>query len=135
MGGELAERFVNELAELTGVTPIEAILFGSRARGDATEESDYDLLLIYDEVTPAVQQAIDALWTEYLLEHCAVMSVHLVCHEEMRVMRHEPFVINARREGVCVGKDRGPRALIPVMTNRSRARGSCDAESRGGIEP
>ncbi len=31
--------------------PVRIVLFGSRARGDAREDSDYDLLVVLDEVT------------------------------------------------------------------------------------
>ncbi|OGN87654.1 MAG: hypothetical protein A2X23_09940 [Chloroflexi bacterium GWC2_73_18] len=32
------------------VDPVRIILFGSRARGDARDDSDYDILVILDEV-------------------------------------------------------------------------------------
>lgn len=32
--------------------PQRVILFGSRARGEAAEDSDYDLLVVLDEATP-----------------------------------------------------------------------------------
>ena len=33
--------------------PIRVILFGSRARGEATEDSDIDLLVVLDDAAPA----------------------------------------------------------------------------------
>lgn len=32
------------------VDPVRIVLFGSRARGDADDDSDYDLLIIFDEI-------------------------------------------------------------------------------------
>ena len=42
----LVDTVVERIAE--AVKPDQIILFGSRARGDATEDSDLDLLLVYD---------------------------------------------------------------------------------------
>ena len=38
----------------------QILLFGSRARGDATVDSDYDLLVVVDKVDAAVTQGLDA---------------------------------------------------------------------------
>ena len=37
------------------------LFFGSRARGDASPESDFDCLLIFDNVTPEIKQQLDEL--------------------------------------------------------------------------
>ncbi len=43
---DLIRRVVLEEAEKLGVTVERIILFGSRARGDAREDSDYDILIV-----------------------------------------------------------------------------------------
>ena len=48
-GGEMIERAGRALIEATAA-PAKVILFGSRARGDADERSDFDFLVIEQEV-------------------------------------------------------------------------------------
>ena len=43
---DLLQQGVIALAEARGDRLVAVVLFGSRARGDATEESDWDLLVI-----------------------------------------------------------------------------------------
>src|SRR5688572_16571078 len=60
---ELAE-VVRRLVEL--FQPDRIYLFGSQARGEATEDSDYDLLVVVPEnaarTSQQIGQAYDALW-------------------------------------------------------------------------
>ncbi len=42
--------------------PQRVILFGSRARGDAREDSDLDLLVVVDDDTPAEKLSWESLW-------------------------------------------------------------------------
>lgn len=42
--------------------PLEIRLFGSRARGDAGPESDYDLLIVVDDAAPRARVSIRAAY-------------------------------------------------------------------------
>ena len=42
--------------------PLQIILFGSQARGDAYRDSDIDMLVVFAELTEAVEQA-RSIWT------------------------------------------------------------------------
>ena len=77
-------------------------LFGSRARGEAAPDSDYDLLLVLDRVTAADREAVVALEAEQLLERGAVFSTFLLSPAGLRRRRGEPFLINVQREGVAL---------------------------------
>jgi predicted nucleotidyltransferase len=54
---EMVERAGRALIEAASV-PAKVILFGSRARGDADEESDFDFLVIEEKVTDRLAEAV-----------------------------------------------------------------------------
>ena len=79
-------------------------LFGSHARGEATEGSDIDVAMVLDEYEHASTEIIRTgdLVGRLSLEHDCVLSVIPV-----RVGQWEaggsPLMLNLRREGVAVG--------------------------------
>lgn len=79
----------------------QIVFFGSRARGDATPESDYDGLLVFDEVTAAVKSDLDRLAAQWLLERGIVVAWVAISEADLDRLRYEPFLRNARREGIA----------------------------------
>lgn len=79
----------------------QILFFGSRARGDATTESDFDCLLIFTEVTPSLKRDLDKLSAQWLLERGIVFSWVAVTEADLERLRYEPFLQNARREGIA----------------------------------
>lgn len=80
----------------------QVLLFGSRARGDATAGSDYDLLVVVDQVDHTVTNGIDAIAGQALLEHGAVLSAFPVTEDDRVRRKYSPLLINVAREGVAV---------------------------------
>jgi predicted nucleotidyltransferase len=80
----------------------QVILFGSRARGDFTEESDYDCLVLVDRVSAAVEEAINELSGELLYEYNEVFSIFPVQEEKFQQDVYEPLYMNVRREGLIL---------------------------------
>jgi len=78
----------------------ELVLFGSRARGDATAESDYDCLVVVDRVTRLTKSIIDDAAGEVLYRFGAVLSAFPVSEEARRKRKYSPLFINAAREGI-----------------------------------
>ena len=81
------------------------ILYGSRARGDASPASDYDVLILVDtDVQPDLEDRIgDALY-EIELEHDAVISALVFNREVWDEPRYRalPLHENVDREGIVL---------------------------------
>jgi predicted nucleotidyltransferase len=59
-----AYEFTNKIKDFDGV--ISVVLFGSVARGEATKDSDIDLMVIYSIKSPEIIKKINSLATENL---------------------------------------------------------------------
>jgi predicted nucleotidyltransferase len=53
----VAEQLRERILQAFGARVRRIILFGSRARGDALADSDYDVLVVLDELAPAERHA------------------------------------------------------------------------------
>ena len=80
----------------------EIILFGSRARGDSAPDSDYDCLLVLDEIPPETENIISDITGELLYHHSALFSIFPVLEETYRYQKYDPFLMNIRKEGVSI---------------------------------
>ena len=78
------------------------ILFGSYSRGDNTEYSDIDLLiLVNSRLTRDETRKVDDLIAGYSLEHDVVIS-GLVYPIETYQRFNTPFLLNIKEEGIVV---------------------------------
>jgi len=108
MRGSTAERLIlGELRETLrshyGSRLVELVLFGSRARGEAEEESDYDVLVVLQgNVSPGRErQAVGDAVYGICREHDVVIMCHFAAADRYDRER-SPFLMNVRREGVLV---------------------------------
>jgi predicted nucleotidyltransferase len=78
------------------------ILFGSYSRGDSTEYSDIDLMiLVNSRLTRDETRKVDDLIADYSLEHDVVIS-GLVYPIDTYKRFNTPFLLNIKEEGIVV---------------------------------
>lgn len=99
---KILEMFLERIKTHFGNYLKKVILFGSMARDDFSSESDYDLLLIFDEVKKDTKEFIEDLASEILIEYGKLFSTFLLTQQQFEQMRFEPFIINAQKEGVLL---------------------------------
>ncbi len=83
----------------------EIVLFGSRARGDARPESDYDLLFLAQQpLTPMQRETLNDALYEIELRHGIVISSIIIDRSRWETPRHRvtPLHQYIDREGIVL---------------------------------
>jgi predicted nucleotidyltransferase len=88
--------------EVLGDKVRQIILFGSRSRGDAEKDSDYDILLLVERRTRALEDQIDDIAYEMLDGYGAVVVIFVFEVETFEQETQEPLFCNIRREGLVL---------------------------------
>lgn len=108
--GELDRQLVEELKrrlppEVRGHLR-QMILFGSRARGDASIDSDLDLVALVDTKTLELEQALDEIAYNVMWDHDfqPVISLKVFSEDRFRSAfdRGLSFYRNVMREGIVI---------------------------------
>jgi predicted nucleotidyltransferase len=98
----IAKEFVRRLAERIDSGRFQVTLFGSRARGDADEESDLDLLVRLNENDSegVVKAVVSHIACDLTLEHGILVAAFVA--DEKFVNQHEKFSFleTVEKEGV-----------------------------------
>ena len=95
---EFSERIKNALEDRLK----KIILFGSRTRGDFSEVSDYDFLIVVDRRDDEVREQILRIEVE-MLDKYNTLFASIVCDEkEWEKESRFPLGINIVREGIVL---------------------------------
>jgi len=104
MWREALDTLTSELQALYGPRLQRIVLYGSRARGDAANDSDIDVLVVLDSLGDfwLEHSRISPIAGRISLQYDVVLSIIPVDAREMENPQ-TPLLVNARREGVSVG--------------------------------
>ena len=107
----MGEQDRNIVKELKQRLPVEVkshlaklILYGSRARGDAADDSDLDLIALVDEKTPVLENQLEDIAYRLMWDHNFQPIISLKVFSEERFKQAAAkglsFYRNVEREGV-----------------------------------
>jgi uncharacterized protein len=71
---DIIQRFATESKDVLHEHLLAEYLFGSYARGTYTPESDIDILLLVDQMTPEIRRQMSGLAVEYSLNYNIYIS-------------------------------------------------------------
>jgi len=99
----LVDQVKERLQETYGEKIKQVILYGSYVRGDATSDSDVDILIVVAEsLNPfEVRKGLSEFLFDILLEEGELISV-IAVPEHIFENYNSPFVMNVKREGMKV---------------------------------
>lgn len=103
VGATVAE-FSALLRRCFGARLKQVVLFGSHARGEATEDSDVDLLVVVEALTSADAREVDAFVGDILTRTDVLLSPLLLSvarFDELRA-RERRIVAEIERDGVAL---------------------------------
>jgi|YNPNPStandDraft_1061719.scaffolds.fasta_scaffold62937_2 predicted nucleotidyltransferase len=92
----------NNLEHLLGDRLVNIVLFGSRARGDFSDESDIDVAIIVRELTKKLKDKILDEVAQVELEYDMPISAFVLSEEEFNQLkrRERRIALDIEREGI-----------------------------------
>jgi len=101
---EVLSQFKEACAQVFGDNLQDIILFGSHARGEATTESDIDVLVILNNDDPGTRRDVYSLVVDTFLKTDIYLSVKVISEEHRIYLREKDasFITNVEREGIRI---------------------------------
>ena len=96
---EIAKEFASQISS---EKIVKMILFGSVARGDDSEESDIDILIVTNRENPELESTIRDIVVDYILKKEVVISPFVMSEEYFNKTKDYSFLKNVIEEGVLL---------------------------------
>ncbi|NUO09416.1 MAG: nucleotidyltransferase domain-containing protein [Candidatus Brocadia sp.] len=97
---KISQEFANNVRKKLGNHVKEIILFGSRARGDFAEGSDYDLLIVLDERKKAYEKVLLEIGVDFLNRYNVLIGDIIYDEKEWELRKPFPLGLNIMKEGI-----------------------------------
>jgi len=98
---KLAAKVRDQLKDVLG-QPVKVILYGSQARGDATKESDIDLLVVLPSIDRNSRKLVSDIAWEIGLDAGKLISTMTTADADIKYYAILPFYENVKKEGIVV---------------------------------
>jgi predicted nucleotidyltransferase len=97
-----AVRYAREVRQRLGEHVKQVVLFGSRARGDASDTSDYDFVVVLDTTEKAFREQISDVGVMMLNATDRLFAALVYGPDEWSSIRRSPLGWNIQREGLLL---------------------------------
>lgn len=96
----VASRYAGEVRHKLGRHVRGIILFGSHARGDAANSSDYDFIVILDKYDRSLREAVVDAGTDMLNEADTLCAALVYGADQWARVKESPLGWNVQKEGI-----------------------------------
>ena len=106
-------RYITGIRERFPEDVLSVTMFGSKARGDASAESDIDLLVLVDEESREIRSELWRIASDVSLEHNVVLSVRVFARSRWAETRRIrlPLYRAIVADGIPLTPESAPAAL------------------------
>jgi predicted nucleotidyltransferase len=98
----VAVDFARQARERLGPRVRQVVLFGSRARGDARDDSDYDDVVVVDRRSRDVRETLLEIEIDILDRYGSLVACLLRDEREWAASQGLPIGLNVAREGIAL---------------------------------